>query len=477
MNADDAGLDERDLSHAVDVLKAVPSTGIAELTALAGLDPTRDFAGIDMRGWRLAQEDVRGFDFSRSDLRGTGIEKARRDETTILEGALLDHRSHRLIGPNGKGRRPRIAPESYTKVRIPDLSSAELLGRVFVIRDPLALENLVYEPPPTDLWLTYEGRYDVDEAVTCAFGHPHKKGYAFRDERGRRYLVGNSCGAKHLGMGSWKAFAKERELLEERASYLRTLRDLHDMFARNRDWIADFGNDPAVSAFDEARAVNQGRHPTLTQAVRSASANGGRLSIIVEERDFAAEERLREREARKAAETGLPAPTTWPELTRQVLRDAGVLRGRSVFAAGPPLRPELAQLTRSVDAFLKSDILTTKRDLVATSRNARTFVSRLQAAIDATLDHRSFFEPANMDLFTRWAEENRFDRCRFSIHARTVTIRPTDGSAATILQPPPKANLDTARVKELADAAAGWIRRPEEPRSTRPSRWVVRSAK
>ena len=60
------------------------------LSNAAGLDPSRDFREIYLNGVPLSDQDLRGFDFSGSDLRNTGIERARRDRSTILELAIFD---------------------------------------------------------------------------------------------------------------------------------------------------------------------------------------------------------------------------------------------------------------------------------------------------------------------------------------------------------------------------------------------------
>ncbi len=86
--------------------------------------------------------------------------------------------------------------------------------------------------------------------MTCSFGHRHKRGYVFRDEGDQRYLIGHECGAKHLGLGRWKTFAAGREKLEERASYLRLIRDLAQAFESQRDWIASLQKDSSVLATD-----------------------------------------------------------------------------------------------------------------------------------------------------------------------------------------------------------------------------------
>ena len=67
-----------------------PDATLRGLTEAAGLDPTRDFAGIALNGLPLAQQDVSGFDFSGSDLRGTGVEQARGTDRCHFAGAVFD---------------------------------------------------------------------------------------------------------------------------------------------------------------------------------------------------------------------------------------------------------------------------------------------------------------------------------------------------------------------------------------------------
>ena len=447
----DLRIDTRDLARVADVASSPSDANFATLAARGGLDPASDFIGCDFRGWSLADQDLRGFNFTGADLRHTGIERATCDETTILGEARLDRRAEHLrrLGP------PK--PEIYTMVRIPDLSDAELLERQFVIRDPLSLANIVYAPPPTDQWLTYEGRYDIDEHVVCAFGHRHKKGYVFRDERERRYLVGNSCGAKHLGMGSWKEFSKGRELLEERASYLRDIRDLHGIFARNRDWIASLSANASIRAFDWTASTLQNHHPELVQAVRHTSVAGGRLFVTIRERDFAAEEKLREQQVKKAEKDGSPVNSERTIRTKSVLREAGVLQGRAVFRNNSTIQSQLGHLIRIVDAFLDRKPVMSRLDLVLTTRNARTQVSKLFQIFKSVNDFSSFFTTENLKLFVEWANEGNYDKCRFAFHGKKLTID-GPGALVTSLEPPPVFNFENSSLEDMAKTAASWAK-------------------
>jgi hypothetical protein len=83
------GLSDEDMKVISEVWNT-ENSGIHALIKAGKLDPKKDFIRGDFRGWPLASQDVRGIDFTGSDLRGTGINRAVRDETTILTDAILD---------------------------------------------------------------------------------------------------------------------------------------------------------------------------------------------------------------------------------------------------------------------------------------------------------------------------------------------------------------------------------------------------
>jgi hypothetical protein len=84
-----SGLTDEDIKVISEVWNSEDS-GILALIKAGKLDPKKDFVRGDFRGWPLAGQDIRGIDFTGSDLRGTGINRAIRDETTILTDAILD---------------------------------------------------------------------------------------------------------------------------------------------------------------------------------------------------------------------------------------------------------------------------------------------------------------------------------------------------------------------------------------------------
>jgi Putative DNA-binding domain len=83
------GLEDEDIKLISEVWNSKEG-GILALIKAGQLDPKKDFIRGDFRGWPLEGQDVRGIDFTGSDLRGTGINRAIRDESTILTDAILD---------------------------------------------------------------------------------------------------------------------------------------------------------------------------------------------------------------------------------------------------------------------------------------------------------------------------------------------------------------------------------------------------
>lgn len=445
------GLSSEALAKVAAVTSAPLASGLAKLVELGGLDPAIDFQRLDLRGWPLAGEDLRGFDFTGADLRGTGIERAVRDFTTILTGAKLDFAAADDWSSKGS-RRVAPPPGAYSKVRIPDLSDAELLEKSFVVSNPLMLPNVTKGAPPIDQWLTYEGRYDVGEPVTCAFAHRHKRGYVFRDEDERRYLVGNACGSKHLGLGNWRSFTKGREGLEDRAAYLRLIRDLGDAFRMNRDWIAELPTQPAVQAFEELRRQLWALAPEMVKAAKKiVSGSGGMLTIQQAHRDEGAEKRrltrqleelkyfqsLPEAERNRHLSRGGSEPKIdQTPIIKYATVPLGIISGSILF------RPSatVAQLVHNeilplIDAFLARPAMkTSRKELIDDTRSAKELVERLVRIQKSIQEASLFFEFGNLQRFARWADHNGFNGSRFSAQPSGLVISRGDRTPPVVIE-------------------------------------------
>jgi hypothetical protein len=283
--------------------------------------------------------------------------------------------------------------------------------------------------------------------VACAFAHRHKRGYIFRDEADRRYLIGHECGAKHFGLGNWQSFTAGRERLEERGSYLRVIRDLADTLRAHRDWIAGLPKNPAVRAFDALRVDLRTLFPGLVSAIKSViSRHDGVLTVTVEARDYAAEERRREREQEaRAWYTGLGereraqfhtkggrAPTVDKSpLRKREARALGTLRGSVLFSNSPALGQAMREVLPLVDAFLAMPRTpTTRRDLLGVTRNARELVTRVLRVRDSLLDAVEFFDRDNLERVARWADALRIDGLHYVANAGRVDAELIEGGSA-----------------------------------------------
>jgi hypothetical protein len=457
-------LSEDAIRRIVDVLSG-EETSLADVARAGGFDPATAFRGLDLKGWPLSGQDVRGFDFSGCDLRKTGVERALRDATTILVGSRLDRSAAKALGlaPATTARRsPRAKPPpgGYDKVRLPTLSDREMLDRDFLIADPTALASVIDDAPPVDEWLTYEGRYEVGADVSCAFSHRHRKGYVFRDEKDRRYLIGHRCGQQHFSLGSWTEFTKGRQGLEDRAFYLRLERDLREAFSVHREWLADLADSAPVRAFDAVRAQIRKRAPGLEEALRRTQDRaGGQLTAPVRERDFQKEERLREAAEEKRIKDGRPAGAAPPIEPQWRMRESviGVLSGGGMFKFDRSVGDRLRDIAAFAAMFVASDNEHGRRlDLARTTKRAREQVLGLveaQEQIEASL---AFFGQVNLDLVARWATAREIDRATYeSAPSALIVRRRGRDRPSTIRMPADLTLLDAMRISALTADVLG----------------------
>ncbi|HEX8166048.1 MAG TPA: hypothetical protein VF601_09705 [Beijerinckiaceae bacterium] len=113
------------LLHRIERILTTEDASVKGLASAAGLDPKRDFRGIYLNGVPLVEQDLRGFDFSGSDLRNTGVERAKRDRTTIFDSAIFDGPS---LDPNVIGFNQRLKGMRFVEIET-ELGKAVASGR------------------------------------------------------------------------------------------------------------------------------------------------------------------------------------------------------------------------------------------------------------------------------------------------------------------------------------------------------------
>ena len=150
MNRDTAGPLTRTLGEILDELVTEAGhekpASFAELVAVAGLDPARDFVGGSLREVDLRGEDLRGFDFSGADLTGADFRGANLSGVSfndaIRTGALglPDLAAEWAVSRAGAEHRIRVRRRGLLLV----LSSPSGAGSTTIVR------RLVADDP----WLT-----------------------------------------------------------------------------------------------------------------------------------------------------------------------------------------------------------------------------------------------------------------------------------------------------------------------------------
>ncbi|HJZ13394.1 MAG TPA: hypothetical protein VJ521_14655 [Acidobacteriota bacterium] len=113
------------LLHKIYDILTTEDASFQGLTKAAGLDPKSDFRGIYLNGVPLTDQDISGFDFSGSDLRNTGVEKAKRDRTTVFDSAFFDGPS---LDPAVIGFNQQLKTKPFAEIQS-EISKAIQSGR------------------------------------------------------------------------------------------------------------------------------------------------------------------------------------------------------------------------------------------------------------------------------------------------------------------------------------------------------------
>lgn len=339
-------------------------------------------------------------------------------------------------------------------VVIPEFSDAELVDRQSTIADPLGLPNVMDVSPAEGATLTFVGQYETDRSIRCALGHRHKRGYVFVGEEGQHYLIGHVCGRNDFGMGTWQDFGKGLQRLDDRVSYLRRVRDLDEAFRVSREWFSSLPLHPVTLWLDATQAALAER-TRLFAAIRGLVEKGTpTLFVHGEERDFAAEERERER----AAEQGRPL-TNVPRIMRKVAKPVGVLQGGTLFTKRRSFARDLTRASALMGAFLDrgtGDLSTVAlQNLTKVGRDILAAAEDLKGAASGAA---AFFAPANLENFAAWANARRFDTTRWVAHGTTLDGMEGEDRVAVRLTPP-TASFEFQEFDRLAERAEGWTAR------------------
>ena len=368
----------------------------------------------------------------------------------------------------------RTRREPYTRVFIPTLTDEELLNHEFVVENPHLLPNLSEEEPPRDQDLTLVGRYRLGTKVKCVFGHPHMRGFAFRAQDGRHFLVGKICGQNVMGVEAWQEFDREQGGVEERAKYLRQIRTLQDALRRRRDWIMRLRTSPQVQALAGVRSM-LGHRRDLIEAIRMAfRIHDGRIDRVVRARNIQAEIQREEREqveidrfnalsprARDQYLLERAAPTiTKGEIQEENQVEIGTLAGRPLFMAHYSSAAQIKIIIEQIDALLNLDTEAVQTpQLRRLSIQSRTMLDNLLAVRGEVDEAIRFFGQPNLEILALWANDRIYDDASYAVGPGVLLIQDgKTGRDIQIARPPGLRPLDTGGFEELLAASAVFTR-------------------
>lgn len=368
--------------------------------------------------------------------------------------------------------RPRRTP--YTRVIIPALTDEELLNHDFVVENPHLLPNLSEEEPPRDQDLTLVGRYRLGNRVRCVFGHPHMRGFAFRAQDGRHFLVGKICGVNVMGVEAWQEFDREQGGVEERAKYLRQIRTLQEALRRRRDWILRLRTSPPIQALTSVRNM-LGHRRDLVEAIRMAfRVHDGRIDRIVKARNVQAEIQREEREqveidrfdalsprARDEYLLERDAPTiTRGEIQQENRVEIGTLAGRPLFMAHYSSGHQIKIIIEQIDPLLALDTAVVPTpELRRLSVQARTMLGNLLAIREEVEESIRFFARNNLEMLVLWANDRIYDDSSYAVGQDMLLIQDgKTGRDIQIARPPGLCPLDPEGFMELQAASAVFAR-------------------
>lgn len=374
--------------------------------------------------------------------------------------------------------------KSPRRLSVRQLSDDELLSAQLTIKDPTTLENISSEPPAENAELYFEMTYEAPNDVKCVFGHWHKLGLVLVDLQGIRYLVGQDCGRTKFGL-EWEQLNNEGERQKTRQDYLSRLVALANALASIDAWLEELARHPSIAAYDALCRRIRNDFPSLHATLRDATVKEPQLYIIVQERDFAAEERQREKDLREKEHVASLKPAAqkewWkkngtpslkpPQIFKPVLRPGMVLQGAIIFhhdQLGHRLAPGIEQLKilKSVAATREGSI-----DLKGLLQTATLTIDQMLEALGEINQALLFFSYRHLVELAEWLnhrhQATKTSQAELLEHGWRPFLVDTSFEAATdclieitdqkreLRRPDDLGSIDVANLRRLRQIAVG----------------------
>lgn len=327
------------------------------------------------------------------------------------------------------------ASASYVEQGWDALTDEQLLSVQWFTDAPLSLPNL--QPTiPLDLGdfqieLAYELGAD-DQPVPCAHCPQHQKhrhGFVLRDGKGRRYLLGSTCGPKAYG-SDYRLASSARTRMKRRYDALvrwkARCEDLPDLIFA----LSEASSSEAVKALRRARGALERNAPRVVTLLRSLRSSGARdelhLTVFTSERDFEAENRVNEKFlAEVSALTDLNLGNkefhrrrqqiverlNWgQQIVTMQMRDFGMLQG-SAWLRNPinptTLLADTVSRLRGLYAIGRTTQDKKTSQIEKLSRQVDEELTAGENALRAISDAAAFFEPDHLSRVSAWLNGHR----------------------------------------------------------------------
>lgn len=327
------------------------------------------------------------------------------------------------------------ASASYVEQGWDALTDEQLLSVQWFTDAPLSLPNL-QTVIPLDLGefqieLAYELSAD-DAPVPCAHcpqHQKHRKGFVLRDGKGRRYLLGSTCGPNAYG-SDYRLASSARTRMKRRYDALVGWRARCDGLTDLISALSDGSSSEAVKSLRRARGALERNAPRVVALLRSLRGSGVRdelhLTVFTSERDFEAENRVNEQFlAEVSAITDLNLSNkefnrrrqqvverlNWGrQIVTMQMRDFGTLQGAAW------IRNQINPTT------LLADTVSRLRGLYAIGRTTQdkktSQIEKLSRQVDEELmagenalrtisDAAAFFDPGHLSRVSAWLNGHR----------------------------------------------------------------------
>lgn len=313
-------------------------------------------------------------------------------------------------------------------------SDEELRSRVFTIKEPESLPDILTKIPADRGLPTIEYAYDVTPAkggrkkkrskVYCAHCHfeTHYKGYVVKWPDGKRCLVGVICGAKHYGADfhtTVHRFKEERNRQVQLQRYDAVMSLLPDVISA----IGRIAGHPSINGFERLVFTMQRGVPDAWQSLAAVAERG---DLFVEEliRDIQAEERLSEEESERRK--GTPDQYIYTKVRKSI----GTMLGSEFFSTPSD---QVRHALRSSQKYLEQQLIELSV-LITDNYHKSTLKKRLDDVIkvaeeaamleDRMVGAKSFFVPKNLKNVAGWLNQNAGSKGKFSSRSSVLSYYP-----------------------------------------------------